>query len=56
MENSSRQIFYEENPFGAAMVIFPLTNKIKCKRADYFIHLRLKTHVERIECRSYGKV
>ena len=40
MENSGRQFFSfknqnEENAFGAAMAIFPLTNKINYKRADY---------------------
>ena len=38
MENSGRQFFFknqnEKNAFGAAMAIFPLTNKVKYKHAE----------------------
>ena len=39
MENSSHQFSFrnqkEKNTFGTAIAIFSLTNKIKCKHADY---------------------
>ena len=47
MENSGRQFFFknqnENNAFTAAMAIFPLTNKIKYKHADYLYTYDWKT-------------
>ena len=43
----------EENVFGATMAIFPLTNKIKYKHADYLYTYHWKTTTERIKCQPY---
>ena len=47
MENSSHQFSFrnqkEKNTFGTAIAIFSLTNKIKCKHADYLYIYHWKT-------------